>query len=514
MPLLSTYESLRGANVARFIERARAGENLTITCLGDSILEGQTVTNPATDGAMILLAADLSTRYGITVTQTNRASSGYTALRAHINGNVATAIADAADLYIVSAFDKNDLGSDVYGVNAAGYPLAQSTAAVERIIRTIRGSVPKADIIVMSTNPYMAGSSSNPYQVTKDLAERRNAAAYGCEWVDVYGAFTALGDYSALMADTTHPNTAGHRLIADTILAHLTDIPRAPVHPGAVATTGLHSPEAIDTAAGANYGYVSNATPGAAGSVTYVTGGAGWASEVTTTAGAYVECTAAATELYVQISTTEADNTVVDIAIDGVTTQTDLNLSTTGGKKGTYWVPFAVGLSGAGASHTLRLTLKSGTLRTFATGALLSKAATFTHESRSVTLFGTPATVTMTTSYQDIGADTAISLPSGWTSMDIVFTGYLTVRNSGAMTAVRRFDYALRSDGTSINGTRQQNLHVAAATFIHGVLPLNGVKRGVTASSVSIDVIAKVDDATDTIQTTSVYLDATLIRAS
>lgn len=510
--LPATYQSLDSMGLARFISRARAGEDLSITCLGDSILEGETTTTPATDAAMVLLAADLSSRFGVTVTVTNHAVSGRTAARSHFNTDVAAAIAEYADLYIVSAYDKNDIGSDVSGPYAAGYPLAASTAAVERIIRAIRTEVPKADIIVMSTNPYVSGSSLNPYQQAKDAAEQSNAAVYGCEWVDCYSAFVALGDYSTHMADSTHPNTLGHRLIADTILAHIPDADCVPLQPGAVPVLGVHSPEVVDTTAGVDHGYATNATPGVEGDVSYVTGGVGWSSEATSTAGDYVECAAYCTELQIQVSTAVIDACVVDIAVDGMTVESSLDLSATGGKNGTYWIPFVTGL--AAGDHSLRLTLVSGTLRTSATGALIAPSAeAFGPEVSMQIVHAVSATTTMTTSYQAIGAATAVPLPAGWGSMDLMLSGYATVRCSGATTAARRIDVALRNSGATIQSTRQHGLWQATATTNFPNVSLDGALIGLSGDA-SIEVIAKVDNATDTIQTLSVYTNALLVRAS
>jgi lysophospholipase L1-like esterase len=449
----SRYVHPIGSGTARFVERARSGESLTITCLGDSILEGQTVTNPATDGAMILLAANLSTRFGITVTQTNHAVSGYTAARLQIDGVLAAAIAEKADLYIVSAMDKNDLGSDLASNYAPGYPLAASNAGVERMIRAIRTEVPKADIIVMSTNPYIPASSSNTAQQAKDKAARRVAALYGCEWVDCYAAFTALGDWSSKMNDTTHPNTAGHRLIADTLLAHLDSSFKVTSQPGAVAPYGLYAPELVDSTKG-DHGYVTCPIPGTAGiGVTYVTGGTGWASEVTTTVGDYIEAVAVATEIQIQLSTAAADNAVVDIAIDGATVATNVNLSTQG-KQGNYWVPYAVGMTAA--SHTLRLTLKSGTLRTYATAALLALPAGTqipTATSVSINVLADVASTTTTPTDGSFATliDQNVALPAGWKSAIMRIDAQCRPRVIGTTTTTRQFNAQLLIVSTTVD---------------------------------------------------------------
>jgi lysophospholipase L1-like esterase len=429
------YAPWPGAGVARFVKRAQSGEDLSITCIGDSILEGQTVTEPSTDGAMILVAADLSTRFGITVTQTNNADSGATAATAHIDGDVSAAIADNADLYIVSAFDKNDLGADGDSEPyAPGYPAARSTAAVERIIRAIRTDVPKADIIVMSTNPYVSGSASNALQQAKDALVRQVAAAYGCEWVDCYAAFVALGDYSSYMGDSTHPNTAGHRLIADTILAQIPDAAGlVPTQPGAVASFGVYDPENVDPAT-AEYGYAVVASPATLNGVTYTLNGT-WVSEVSTTPGDYLEVSGDCIEFLVQLSTSDEDDAVVDISIDGGAGIEDVALNDLG-KKGNYWCTFATGLA-PGSNHSVRLTLVSGTLRTFAVAGLASGVAQFRPETIIQSFTLTHSAIDTGGGYTEQLSAT-LTLPSGWNAAVVTFCGGMSNRVQGATTTTER----------------------------------------------------------------------------
>src|SRR5690606_20393892 len=129
------------------------------------------------------------------------------------------------DLYVIG-FGKNDQVADTptFTGPSGGYPLAASTAALERMVRLIRRDVPKADILLMSQNPYdPIGSALNAKQVAYDQRVREIAATYGCEFVDVYDAFADLGSFTSYMAESTHPNKAGHRLIADTLLGHFPD---------------------------------------------------------------------------------------------------------------------------------------------------------------------------------------------------------------------------------------------------------------------------------------------------
>jgi lysophospholipase L1-like esterase len=497
-----------GDGVARFISRAQAGENLSITCVGDSVLEGTTTTNPTTDKAMIKLAASLSERFGVNVTQTNYAHSGDTSMRSSINGWITSAINEKADLYIVSAYDKNDLGQDISGQWAAGYNIQSSTATIERIIREIRTNVPKADIILMSTNPFSGSAiSSNPYQRTKDDTVKRVAATYGCEWVDCYVAFETLVDWSHLMADDTHPNTAGHQLIADTLLSHFPNIKKSTNFNGGISDYGLYNPEQVDINRG-NKGYVIVSGPSTSDGVTYSTGGTGWVNEATSTVGDYVEVSANAIELAIQISTEPADATVVDIYIDDVLQASDINLSTQG-KQGAYWIPFATRLTPA--NHKLKLTLKSGTLRTYTAGALM--ATTFKSNSKSVVLYSGTPNYTLTASYVDVIPDVPLSMPSGWKSMDILFSGVLTLRSNGAVTAVRNISYNIKVDSV-LSGLTQTVSMPNTTAQMYVQVPIGVTKQGVTASNPVAQIQAMINDITDGVKVYALDLRATLIRTS
>lgn len=531
-PASDTYSALSaslaqqrvGANVARFVRRMRAGENVKITCLGDSILEGQTVTNPATDGTMILLAADLSARFGITVTQTNHATSGFTAFRLFTDGNVPAAINEQADLYIVSAMDKNDLGAEISGVGglyAPGYPQARSLARIEQMLRAIRREVPKADVIVLTTNPYMPGSSSNAYQDAKDKAVQAVAAAYGAEFVDANASFKALGDWSALMNDSTHPNTAGHRLIADTILAHLEDVERSPIQPAipAVSSRGIYSPEKTRETVG-NLGVVVSLVTGtdlSGSGLAWVNTGAGWtgtggsSAYTNSTVNDYTEITGQFSDLSLLMSTLDADDPVCDIKVDGVDVVTGQHFNI--GKKGTYYVPIVAGLDPT-VSHTVRLTVKGGTLKVQRVAALmvqpLASVADLVRTSKVIPL--TSATTTLTTTYQEFGS-TTLALPSGWGSMDVELFGGVLYRNSGAMTADRTVTIRPLFDNTDLNIIDVIPMPQAAASLNRPVARFAGIAQGVTASK-NVKIQARVNDATDTVQVLSWFMTAKLIRRS
>lgn len=125
----------------------------------------------------------------------------------------------------------------------------------------------------------------------------------------------------------------------------------------------------------------------------------------------------------------------------------------------------------------------------------------------------TVSTTTLTTSYVNLMAVTNISLPSGWTSMDVQISGWVSFRCSGATTAQRRIDVSARDNGTNIEGLRQVPVPVYAGTTTLPPTPIGGLLRGKTGP-VQLDLVAKVDNAADTIQALQWYVDAVLIRTS
>jgi lysophospholipase L1-like esterase len=508
--------------LARFINRARAGETLKLCCLGDSILEGQTVTNPAADGTMILLAADLSARFGTTVTQVNRATSGYTALRMFTDAKITTAITDQADLYIVSAFDKNDIGAEISGTGglyAPGYPQAQSLARIEQALRALRREVPKADIIVLATNPYAVGSSSNAYQDAKDLIVRGIAATYGAQFIDANAPFKALGDWSAYMNDSTHPNTLGHRLIADTILAYLPNVACAPTVPGIGATSskGVYSPELTKETVG-NLGTVVSlvtgtnlSSSGLAWANTGTWTGTGGSSAYTcSTVNDYTEITGQFTELSILMSTANADDPVCDITVDSVVVASSQHFNN--GKNGNYYVPIVVGLDPT-TSHTVRLTVKGGTLKMQRIAAVMSQgSAPSTAVVTSNILPATSSTTTMTTSYQTLAT---ANLALGATPVDVQLNWTVIYRNSGAMTAARRIQIRPLFGGSDVYSGSLADIPMSQEGATSNRPPHTGsALLKAQSGTKAVAIQAKVTDATDTIQVLAWRCDAVIFPAS
>ena len=362
--------------LARFLNRAKAGGAVKVVGMGDSVTAGTGATL-GTNDFLTLVRDGLAARFPTaTITHTNRGLSGATVATHAIYGYTASALTDAADLYVI-AFGKNDTVADAYGVPVQGYPLAQSMRGLEVMVREIRRKVPQADIIIMSEPPNTASDTTGNLKLQAWNAKARQIAdAYGCEWVDAYAASVALGDYSAMLSDAVHPSVAGHALIANTILEHLpanTITPvSAPGRPG--PDGGLYSVADIKADIGYSGWIVVSAAPGAAQSGVWVSSGtwSGSNPNVTTTATDYAEFTFVGTEFALRMSTAAGDALVIDVHIDGVLTHADLPMTTVP----SAFQPFVILAKGLTAlQHKVKVTLKSGTLRIYQAAWLAANMA-------------------------------------------------------------------------------------------------------------------------------------------
>lgn len=502
--------SVGSYGVSRVLTKLLAGEDIVITGFGDSILEGLTVTNTATDGCLIVLAAELEDRFGVTVTLNNRANSGYTVARSTINGDIATGIADAADLYVI-AYGKNDISAESEGgANPVpGYPIDASIAAFERIIREIRTDVPHADIIVMAENPYVPGSSSNTYLLNYIARQKELAWVYGCQFVDCYTPFLSLGggDWTAWMNDSTHPNTLGHAVMADTLAAPFRADFVGPVITQALPAAALHDIADVDLTNG-NNGYVSYAAPASSNeALTWANTGT-WSGSnpyVTTTAGDKASGTFRGTELLAQLSTLDADNLRATVRIDGGAVYTNADFTT--GKTGTYWVPLAVGLDAD--DHTWEIELVSGTLKLFKVGTLSSPL--YGSDTRTTVITPNVSTVTLTSSYQTLVTG-SVSKPVGWASMDLVVTGWTQFRTLAPTTSIRRITTNMRVAGVAVC-SRDLSIPIADPDTLYQQVAYSFISQGVTASSTTLAIDARVSSTgTTNCQSTNWHLSATLVR--
>lgn len=328
---------------------------------------GGTGATLGTNDWLTLVRDGLATQYPTaTITQSNRAQSGSTVATNQINNYFPQAVTDNGDLYLI-AFGKNDTVADPYAEPVPGYPVANSMKGLELMIRRIRRRVPQADIMVISQNPNIAADTSgNSYLQAWNARAKAVAGAYGCEWVDGYAAFTALGNYSSYLSDSVHPSTTGHALLASTTLAHFPAAYAGSIEaPGRPSIEGgIYSVANVSDETGYN-GWVVRQSTGAVHNGMWNNTGT-WTGPnpyQTTTANDYAEFRFVGSELMVRFSTASGDAAVVDITVDGVVTQSNLALTTIP----SAYTPFLLVASGLSdtSRHTVKITLKSGTLKIY-----------------------------------------------------------------------------------------------------------------------------------------------------
>lgn len=253
------------SRVGRTLTKLKTGTSIKVTFVADSGLEGNTATAPGTDDAASLFCTGLASRFGVTVTKSNRALSGTTSAWVlvpswHTPTIFPAAIADNSDLYVIS-FGHNDIRSDL-AAPGTGYPRAASIATVEHLVRRIRTAVPLADIIISGEWPYTDTATASNAALTPYMAQLQLVASYyGCEYVDYAAALTAVGVgqgnaitdavyiYPAAATFGQHPTSAGHQVWADALLAKLPTANVTTLPAAALPAAGwlTYNPDTADT---------------------------------------------------------------------------------------------------------------------------------------------------------------------------------------------------------------------------------------------------------------------------
>ena len=369
----STYARQVGSGVSRFIARAKAGQAVKIVGVGDSVTAGTGATLGTNDFLTLVTASVAAQFPTATVTQSNRGVSGTTVGTHAIGGYFASAIADKGDLYVIG-FGKNDTIADAYAVPVQGYKLPQSMRGLEIMIREIRRRVPQADIMIWAENPNAAADTTGCANLQLWDAPARNlAAAYGCEWVDCYAPFIALGNYSTYLLDGVHPSVTGHALIASTIMASIPANSPNLAGPAGMPSMALGAgiypvsdvdPTVYNGTSGTYNGWVLPSAPGAIQNGIWINSGT-WSGSnpyVTSTANDYCEFRFVGTEVMARFSTATADALVVNITIDGVLTWTSLSMTTVVSTLSPFNL-LAGGLTPG--NHTVRVTVVSGTMKLY-----------------------------------------------------------------------------------------------------------------------------------------------------
>ena len=478
----AVFTPSKGSNLSRFIKRCQAGRDVTVVAVGDSILEGTTVTADGgtlgVDDCLSRVATLTEARFGNTVTTSNRAKSGHTVMMGPLSLLWNYAVTDDPDLVLID-YGTNDISADIMSAPVPGYKMDDSIAGLERLFRRLRTDVPQADLCFIIANPYTAGSSSNPYKQAYNKRVLDVCGAYGVEVVDMYAAFVALGDYSGYMADTTHPNSAGHHLYADTVMAHLSSNYIGPGRlPAVMPTLGLSHPEYIDTSQG-DTGVLYYLTPTSPMWVETGTWTDSGSYRNTTTAGDKISGTANFTELYALVDTTAALGLHATLKIDGSDVYTGADFTT--GKQGGYWVPLVTGL--APGDHTYELILTAGTLSVDRVGWLAGAenvGVTTFNDDIAFQAIGSGTTLTAVTGTTVKLVDGTVTLPTGWNSADVIPSGFINHRITSATTTIRRFNCLVRINGVTTESHDFSVLPVTENTYTPP-LTVSGMRANITA---------------------------------
>jgi lysophospholipase L1-like esterase len=463
--------------------KLRSGQDIKVTFIGDSGLEGLTVTTPGTDDAASLVCGDLGTRFGVTVTKSNRAVSGQSAFWQMLPSiasptRLTSAIADAADLYVISA-GHNDIRSDLVSPGT-GYPLSASLAAVEHMVRRIRYEAPGADILISNEWPYTGTSfGSNTFLVPHSKGLARVAAFYGCGFVDFTAALAAKGVtgqnqpvddvYIHPTGDTwaQHPNSAGHRVWADAILAFLPDAAT-----GTAPIAAAPTPPVGGLYAAARYGRWASYSNLTNGVRTYGTDGyrliGTWAGSsalpVTGAAGDQIDCQFIGSECALRLDTGTGQGTV-KISVDAVDVYASIDLATHG--TGQTYIP----LTGLPVGyHRVVVTVLSGSVTFRGLEVLTAPVEKIPYSSSRITYTGAWAVV---------GANAAAYY--GNTTQTTTQNDSFTVTFVGTQLALAKYRYTtLLTLGVTVDGVPQPDVDGAGATAndYGGVVLVAGLPYG------------------------------------
>lgn len=482
--LSATLEA--GANLARFIRRCQAKRPVKVVAIGDSILEGATVTSGGgvlgADDALSLVATQTAARFGNTVTRVNHALSGHTVAMGALGLKWNAAVAEQGDLYLID-YLTNDLSAELYATPVPGYDVDAFAAGLERLFRRLRTDVPKADVAFLIAEPY-----NNPLADTNNSLKRAYAdrardvcAAYGVEVIDGYSAFLNSGGTApdaSLYSDSIHPNKVGHARLATEVMKHLPANHQGPTRlPAAMPAKGLHAPETVAVTQGQDTGTDFLHGPAAVKWVETGTWTDAGSARTTTTPGDKIAGTLTATEIYAMLDTSTSADLHATLKIDGVTVFT--NQAFDARPLGNYWTPLVVGLTPA--SHTFELILVSGTLTVDRLGWLTAAVGgSYNTDIAHVVLGEGSALTQLPTGGTDATLlSTTITLPTGWTTADVYLRGFASYRVTATTTTVRHIRTRLLVAAAEVERHEVTVLPVPENTYAPSAR-FGGVALGVT----------------------------------
>lgn len=451
--LVETIEM--GANLGRVLTSLRAGKDQVWGVIGDSKSDPTTPGNSA-GGPIEKAAALVASQFGVTIDVVNGAKSGHTAARQFLEGRVQIVVDAEPDLVFIN-LGTNDSNADENGAFAAGYPVAASIAAIERAAAYVRDANPAAEFCILGTSPYAPLSNPSNEKI-KAYNRRVNelAATLGAEYVDLYSAFAEHPDFAALMYDSTHPGTLGNDLTAATIQQHFPEATQRTTPALAERPArGLTGIDRVRKAVG-NFGYAQVSASGTNDDVSMSFEGTGWSTvdsfDVSSTPGDSVSVTGNVMELLINIDLSAEASPVADFYLDGTIQAEDVDLHAQSAKNSTnYWLAPFVEL--APGEHTMKVVVKSGTLRVQAAAGLRSAqdASDFRPEMRIVDFGSNVGSEPIdSTGGFTSHLSAVLQLPNGWNAMLVQFMGYIQLRTLPTTTSVREYQCQIMLGSTSL----------------------------------------------------------------
>jgi hypothetical protein len=179
----------------------------------------------------------------------------------------------------------------------------------------------------LTENPYQKISGSNALLVAQNDLIKPLVSRYNIALADGYATFTNLADWDSYLSDGAHPNSAGHLLLAETILElfDTTDYKYSVSNVRPILPEPLNNK--VKTIKRQSWTDITAVTSGTIGQAIpkYLFSGT-WVGSVANTAGAAASCRFWGNECALKIIC-GADTAVVDIYVDGILVHNDLDLS-------------------------------------------------------------------------------------------------------------------------------------------------------------------------------------------
>lgn len=192
---------------------AAVTNDTTLVTIGDSIMAGHGLTDPATSAWPIRLA----TQTGTPIINDSCSGAGFVAAGdcgTDYAGLLSTAVAAHPGLIIIESSD-NDFAADP----------TQLASATNQVVRTLHAALPNTRIVGLSTLWDQPGSI--PTGVTQSSADLQRAVAA------VGGTFINIGqpidsEPGLLQADNEHPTDSGQQALSSAIAADLRHVGLGP----------------------------------------------------------------------------------------------------------------------------------------------------------------------------------------------------------------------------------------------------------------------------------------------